>query len=61
MLVVKNSPANEGDAADSDLTPESRRFPGGRHGSELQYFCLENLMDREACWAIFHRVASTYR
>ena len=27
------------------------RSPRGRHGTPLQYSCLENLMDREAWWA----------
>ena len=26
------------------------------HGNPLQYFCLENLMDRGAWWAAVHRV-----
>ena len=26
----------------------SGRFPGGGHGNPLQYFCLENPMDRGA-------------
>ena len=32
------------------------RSPGGAHGNPLQYFCLENPMDRGAWWAIAHRV-----
>ena len=32
------------------------RFPGERHGTSLQYSCLENPMDREACWATVHRL-----
>ena len=30
------------------LIPESRRFPGKRNGNPLQYFYLENPMDRGA-------------
>ena len=30
------------------LVPGSGRFPGGGHGNLLQYFCLENPMDRGA-------------
>ena len=30
--------------------------PRGGHGSPLQYSCLENPMDRGACWATVHRV-----
>ena len=32
------------------------RSPGGGHDNSLQYFCLENPMDRGAWWAIVHRV-----
>ena len=28
--------------------PGSGRYPGGRNGNRLQYFCLENSMDRTA-------------
>ena len=31
-------------------TPESGRSPGGGNGNPLQYFCLQNPMDRRACW-----------
>ena len=31
--VVKNLPANAGDARDVDLTPGSGRSPGGRNGN----------------------------
>ena len=30
---------------------------GRRHGSPLQYSCLENPMDRGARWATVHRMA----
>ena len=36
--------------------PGSGWSPGGEHGKPLQYSCLENPMDRGACWAIVHRV-----
>ena len=35
--VVKNPPANIGDAGDTGLIPESRRSPGGGNGNPLQY------------------------
>ena len=57
VLVVKNSLDNAGDIKDLDLILGSGRSPGGRHGSPLQYSCLENPMDREAWWAIVHSVA----
>ena len=38
------------------LIPESRRSPGEGHGNTFQYSNLENSMDREASWAIIHRL-----
>ena len=43
--MVKNPPANTGDAAS---IPGSGRSPGGGNGSPLQYSCLENPTDRGA-------------
>ena len=51
VLVVKNPPANAGDARDMGLIPGLRRSPGVGNGNPLQYSCLENPMDREAWWA----------
>ena len=45
--VVKNPPANAGDAGDVGSVPGSGRFPGGGNGNLLPYSCLENSMDRE--------------
>jgi len=36
---------------------EQQETPGGRHGSPLQYSCLENPTDRGVWWATVHRVA----
>ena len=47
-LMVKNVPANAGDARDWDLIPGSGRYSGERNGNSLQYSCLENPMDRGA-------------
>ena len=52
--VVKNPPANEGDA---DLIPGWGRSPGEGNGSPLQYYCLGNPMDRVAWLATVHGVA----
>ena len=52
--VVKNPPANAGDA---DPIPGSGRSPGEGNGNPLQYSCLGNPMDREAWWATVHGVA----
>ena len=43
--MVKNLPINAGDAGS---IPGSGRSPAGRNGNPLQYFCLENSMDRGA-------------
>ena len=40
--VVKNPPANTGDAG---LIPGLGRYPGGGNGNSLHYSCLENSMD----------------
>ena len=45
-LVVKNLPANAGDARDKGLIPGLGRFPGVGNGNLLQYCCLENSMDK---------------
>ena len=44
-------------AGDPGSIPGSKRSPGGGHGSPLQYYCMEKLMDREAWWATVHGVA----
>ena len=44
----ENLPANAGDVRDGGSVPGLERAPGGGHGNPLQYFCLENSMDREA-------------
>ena len=46
--MVKNPPVNPGDKGDTGLIPGSEKSPGGGHGKPLQYFCLENFMDRGA-------------
>ena len=47
-VVVKNLPANAGDARDTGSIPGSGRSPGIGNGTPLQYSCLENFMTREA-------------
>ena len=59
VLVVKNPPANAGDAGDPGLIPGWGRCPGLGHGNPLQYSCMENSMDRGAWWPIVHRVAKS--
>ena len=47
-LVVKNTPANAGDARGMGLIPESGRSSGVGNSNPLQYSYLENSMDRGA-------------
>ena len=54
--VVKNPPANSGDAGDPGSVPQLGRSPGGGNGKSLQYSCLEKPMDRGAWQATAHGV-----
>ena len=47
----KESSCNAGDLGS---IPGLGRFPGEGNGNPLQYFCLENPMDRGAWWATVH-------
>ena len=58
--MVKNLPANEGDAGDVGLIPELGRTPGGGNGNPLQYSCLENFMGRGAWQATVCGVAKSW-
>ena len=57
--VVKNPPANEGDAGAAGLIPGLRRSPGVGNVNPLQYSSLENSMDRGACGAAVHGVTKS--
>ena len=59
-LVVKNIPANAGDARVSGLIPGLERSPGVGNGNPLQYSCLENSMDGGALWASVHGAAKSW-
>ena len=58
-VVIKEFTCNAGDARDASLTPGSGRFSGVGSGNPLQYSCLENFMDRGACWAVVRRVSKS--
>ena len=45
--VVKNLSANAGDLRDADSILGLERSLGVGNGNPLQYYCLENSMDRE--------------
>ena len=55
-VVVKNPPANAGDAGVVGSIPGLGRSPGGGNGNLLQCSCLENAINREAWWATVHSV-----
>ena len=57
--MVKNPPANAGDARDLGSIPGSGRSSEGGYGNPLHYSCLESPVDREAWWVIVHRVAKS--
>ena len=54
--VVKNPPANAGDAGS---IPGSGRSSGEGNDNPLQYSCLENSMDKGAWWATVHQMAKS--
>ena len=53
---VKNPPAVQETVGS---IPGSGRSPGEGNGNTFQYSCLENPMDRGACWAIVHGVVKS--
>ena len=55
--MVKNLPANAGDARHESSIPESEKLPVVGNGNSLQYSCLKNSMDRGALWATVHGFA----
>ena len=58
-IVVKNPPANVGDARDAGSIPGLGRSSGGGNGNPLQESCLEHSMDRGAWQSIVHGVAKS--
>ena len=52
--MVKNLPAMQ-----ETRVRSLGRFPGEGNGNPLQYSCLENPMDRGACWAAVHGVCKS--
>ena len=64
QLSCSSSSSSEGkasacNAGDSGSIPGSGRSLGEGNGNPLQYPCLENSMDKGACWAIVHEVAKS--
>ena len=58
--VVKNPPANPGDARNEVSIPGLGRSPGVGNGNPPQYSCLENSMDRAAWQATVHGVTKNW-
>ena len=55
--VVKNPPANAGDAGNLGSVPRLGRSHGGGHGNPIQYSSLKNPMDRRTWRATVDQVA----
>ena len=58
--MVKNLPANAGEARDVGSVPGSGRSPGVGNDNPLQYSCLGNPMDRGAWQVTVHGVAKSW-
>ena len=58
--MVRNIPANTGDAGDAGSIPGLGGSSGGENGNPLQYSCLENPMDRRASEATVYEVAKSW-
>ena len=57
--LVKNLPANAGDARDAGSIPGLGKSPGKVDGNPLQCSCLGNPMDRGAWGALVYGVAKS--
>ena len=58
--VVKNLPANAGDARNLGSIPGVGRSPGEGNVNRLQYSCLENPVDRGAWHAIHTHIIGNH-
>ena len=58
--LVRNLPANAGDAQDSGSIPGLGGPPEKGNGNLLQYYCLKNSMDRGAWRVTVHGVAKSW-
>ena len=59
-ILVKNAPANAGDARDMGSIPGFGKYPGVGNGNSLKYSHRENSVDRGAQWAAVHGVAKSH-
>ena len=60
VSVVKNLPADGGNAQDMGLILGSGRSLGEGNGNAFQYSCLENPMDRRAWQSTVHGVTGSH-
>ena len=58
--VIKNLPANAGDARDMGLIPRLGRSPEGGNGNPLRYSCRENSIDRGAWRATVYGITKSW-
>ena len=59
--MIENPPTNTEDTGDKGLIPGwGKKSHGGGNGNPLQYFCLENPVDRGAWQAAVHGVAKSW-
>jgi len=59
-VIVKNAPINAGDIRDEVSIPGSERSPGGGHGNQLHYSCLENPTEEPGgLWSIGSQTGTT--
>ena len=61
VQLVKNPPANAGDAKDTGSSPGLERSPGLGNGNPLQDTCLKNYMDRGTWQATVHQSMGSRR
>ena len=52
--MVKNAPANAGDAKDGGSIPGSGRCPGEGNGNPLQYSCFPGGLDSKESARLMH-------
>ena len=57
--MIKNSPANAGNAGNMGSSPGSGRSPEGGNANPFHYSCSENPMERGAWWVTVHGVAES--
>ena len=57
--MIKNLPANAGDAVDAGSIPGLGRSAVEGNGNSLQYSCLKSSVDRGAWWATVRGVAKS--